>query len=60
MRFGAISEEEWHRWLATLHAEQAANRYFAGLTHLFVWGAAPPPDFRGPSAHSTGVPEALL
>jgi arsenite methyltransferase len=38
MRFGAISEEEWHGWLAALYAEQAANRYFAGLTHLFVWG----------------------
>jgi hypothetical protein len=38
MRFGAISEEEWHSWLAALYAEQAANRYFAGLTHLFVWG----------------------
>jgi hypothetical protein len=41
MRFGAISEEEWDRWLAALHAEQAANRYFAGLTHLFVCGRRP-------------------
>ena len=41
MRFGAISEEELHRWLAALHAEQAANRYFAGLTHLFLWGRRP-------------------
>ena len=40
-RFRAISEEECHGWLAGLHAEQAANRYFSGLTHLFVWGRRP-------------------
>jgi len=35
---GAISQEERERWVADLHAEQAANRFLAGLTHLFVWG----------------------
>jgi ubiquinone/menaquinone biosynthesis C-methylase UbiE len=40
-RFGAISEKECQRWLAGLHAEQAANRYFSGITHLFVWGRRP-------------------
>lgn len=38
MEVGAITEEEHRRWIATLHAEQAANRYVAGMTHLFVWG----------------------
>jgi ubiquinone/menaquinone biosynthesis C-methylase UbiE len=38
---GAISEEERDRWLADLHAEQAANRYLCGLTHLFIWGRRP-------------------
>ena len=41
LRAGSISEEEWRHWLTALHAEQAANRYFAGLTHLFVWGRRP-------------------
>jgi ubiquinone/menaquinone biosynthesis C-methylase UbiE len=40
-RFGAISEQECQRWLAGLHAEQAANRYFSGITHLFVWARRP-------------------
>jgi ubiquinone/menaquinone biosynthesis C-methylase UbiE len=35
---GAISQEERESWVATLHAEQAANRFLAGLTHLFIWG----------------------
>jgi hypothetical protein len=35
----AISEKEYRAWLAALHAEQAAERYFAGITHLFVWGS---------------------
>jgi ubiquinone/menaquinone biosynthesis C-methylase UbiE len=38
VRSGAISDEERERWLATLGAEQAANRFLAGLTHLFIWG----------------------
>ena len=38
VRSGAISDEERHRWLAALRAEQAANRFLAGLTHLFIWG----------------------
>jgi ubiquinone/menaquinone biosynthesis C-methylase UbiE len=37
----AISEGEFRTWLAALHAEQAAKRYFAGITHLFVWGSRP-------------------
>jgi ubiquinone/menaquinone biosynthesis C-methylase UbiE len=35
---GAISREEREGWVATLHAEQAANRFLAGITHLFIWG----------------------
>jgi hypothetical protein len=35
---GAISQEERERWVSALHAEQAANRFLAGLTHLFIWG----------------------
>jgi ubiquinone/menaquinone biosynthesis C-methylase UbiE len=38
---GAITDEERLRWLAALHAEQAANRFLAGLTHLFIWGRRP-------------------
>jgi FkbM family methyltransferase len=38
---GAISEEERDRWVSALHAEQAANRFLAGLTHLFIWGRRP-------------------
>ena len=38
---GAISQEERESWVATLHAEQAANRFLAGLTHLFIWGRRP-------------------
>lgn len=41
MRFGTITQEEYQRWLAALHAEQAASRYFSGLTHLFVWARRP-------------------
>jgi ubiquinone/menaquinone biosynthesis C-methylase UbiE len=37
----AISEEERQRWVDALHAEQAAGRFVAGLTHLFVWGSKP-------------------
>ena len=38
---GAISREERENWVAALHAEQAANRFLAGLTHLFIWGRRP-------------------
>ncbi len=41
LEVGAISEEEHGRWIAGLHEEQAAGRYFAGLTHLFIWGRLP-------------------
>jgi ubiquinone/menaquinone biosynthesis C-methylase UbiE len=41
MQIGAISDEERRRWLADLQAEQAAGRFMAGLTHLFVWGRRP-------------------
>lgn len=40
-RSGAISDDERQAWIATLHAEQGANRYLAGLTHLFIWGRRP-------------------
>ena len=38
LEVGAISEDECRRWLEQLHAEQAAGRFVAGVTHLFVWG----------------------
>lgn len=38
---GAISQEERESWVAALHTEQAANRFVAGLTHLFIWGRRP-------------------
>lgn len=38
---GAISQEERESWVAALHGEQAANRFLAGLTHLFIWGRRP-------------------
>lgn len=38
---GAVSDEECERWLAALRVEQAANRFLAGLTHLFIWGRRP-------------------
>ena len=38
---GVISEEERERWLADLRAEQAANRFLIGQTHLFIWGRRP-------------------
>lgn len=37
----AITAEEHRRWLDDLHAEQAAGRFLAGRTHLFVWGIRP-------------------
>jgi len=37
----AVSDEERERWLAALRAEQVANRFLAGLTHLFIWGRRP-------------------
>jgi ubiquinone/menaquinone biosynthesis C-methylase UbiE len=37
----AISEDERERWLDGLRAEQAAGRFVAGLTHLFIWGVKP-------------------
>jgi ubiquinone/menaquinone biosynthesis C-methylase UbiE len=39
---GAITENEERGWLAALRAEQAAGRFLAGQTHLFVWGIRPP------------------
>lgn len=36
-----ITSEEHRRWLDALHAEQAAGRFLAGRTHLFVWGTRP-------------------
>jgi ubiquinone/menaquinone biosynthesis C-methylase UbiE len=38
---GAISQEEREGWVTTLHTEQAANRFLAGITHLFIWGRRP-------------------
>jgi SAM-dependent methyltransferase len=38
---GTITEAERVRWLDQLHAEQAAGRSVAGLTHLFVWATVP-------------------
>jgi SAM-dependent methyltransferase len=35
---GAITTAERQRWVDMLHEEQAAGRFFAGQTHLFVWG----------------------
>jgi len=40
-RSGAVSDDELQAWLEALHAEQAANRYLAGLSHLFTWGRRP-------------------
>jgi ubiquinone/menaquinone biosynthesis C-methylase UbiE len=40
-RDGLVSEEEKQRWLDQLHAEQAAGRFLAGLTHLFVYATVP-------------------
>jgi ubiquinone/menaquinone biosynthesis C-methylase UbiE len=34
----AITEQERQRWVDALHEEQAAGRFIAGLTQLFVWG----------------------
>jgi ubiquinone/menaquinone biosynthesis C-methylase UbiE len=41
VRTEAVSEEERQRWLTALHAEQAAHRFLAGITHLFIWGRRP-------------------
>jgi ubiquinone/menaquinone biosynthesis C-methylase UbiE len=38
---GEITQDEQRRWLAALHAEQAAGRFLGGQTHLFVWGTRP-------------------
>ncbi len=38
---GAITEAERDEWLATLREEQAAGRFLAGQTSLFVWGTRP-------------------
>jgi ubiquinone/menaquinone biosynthesis C-methylase UbiE len=38
---GAITEEERQHWVDALQEEQAAGRFIAGLTHLFVWGTRP-------------------
>jgi cyclopropane fatty-acyl-phospholipid synthase-like methyltransferase len=38
---GVVAREERQSWVAALHAEQSANRFLAGLTHLFVWGRRP-------------------
>jgi ubiquinone/menaquinone biosynthesis C-methylase UbiE len=37
----AISEQEQRRWVDALRAEQAAGRFLAGMTHVFVWGTKP-------------------
>ena len=39
---GAITENEQRDRLAALQANQAAGRFLAGQTHLFVWGSRPP------------------
>ena len=41
VRVGAITEQERDGWLAALRAEQAAGRFLAGQTSLFVWGTRP-------------------
>jgi ubiquinone/menaquinone biosynthesis C-methylase UbiE len=41
LQAGAITEDEQRRWLAALHAEQAAGRFLGGQTYLFVWGTRP-------------------
>ena len=41
VRSGVITEAERQGWLETLRAEQAANRFIGGITHLFVWGRRP-------------------
>ncbi len=41
LQIGAITEGERRRWLDALRAEQEAGRFFAGQTHLFVWGIRP-------------------
>jgi hypothetical protein len=41
LQAGAVSDDELQCWLAALQAEQAANRFLAGVTHLFVWGQSP-------------------
>jgi ubiquinone/menaquinone biosynthesis C-methylase UbiE len=38
VKTGVITEDERRRWLDELRAEQAAGRFLAGRTHLFVWG----------------------
>src|SRR5215212_3335014 len=38
LRAGAITENERQRWVDALQEEQAAGRFIAGLTQLFVWG----------------------
>ena len=40
-RSGAVSDDELRGWLESLHVEQAANRYLAGLTQLFIRGPRP-------------------
>jgi hypothetical protein len=42
VRSGAITEVERQGWLETLRAEQAANRFNGGITHLFIWARRPP------------------
>jgi ubiquinone/menaquinone biosynthesis C-methylase UbiE len=41
VRVGAITEQERDTWLAALRAQQAAGRFLAGQTSLFVWGKRP-------------------
>jgi ubiquinone/menaquinone biosynthesis C-methylase UbiE len=56
----AISEEEERRWLDALHAEQAAGRFLAGLTHLFVWGIRPLVMFVASDAEAVAVEPAEI
>jgi ubiquinone/menaquinone biosynthesis C-methylase UbiE len=41
VKTSVITEDERRRWLDELQAEQAAGRFLAGRTHLFVWGTRP-------------------
>jgi SAM-dependent methyltransferase len=40
-QMGAITEAERERWLAQLHAEQAAGNFLGGRVHVFCWGLKP-------------------
>ena len=38
---GAITSDEWARWLEALRAELAAGRFLGGRLHIFAWGTRP-------------------